>query len=252
MAITEVGAGSQRATGFCAADSGCDSTAVAFPANVTSGNALIVSGWCWRFGSAPADCGVSDSQGNSYTIAVTGTASDSGIGGEFRYFVACAMAGSTGANTVTVNPTGGSTDWIGYSIDEFSGVSSCTPNGTTGITTGTDTVPTTVITTTVADTVIMGAMSARQQTPGSLTITPGSGWTEVGEAQTCCGGGVNTNFQFGNEFRIAGAASTYTTDWTLGASKAWGVIVAAFAPTVTAATSAAAAGIFRLKRTRWG
>lgn len=212
--IAEVGSGSQRATKSFSGDS----TTQAFPANVTSGNLLVVVGSCWTSGTATSSITVSDTQG-SYTVL-------SGVptGSLIRMFVAYRMASSSAANTVTVNPNGASSD-CGFAIDEFSGVNATPLDVDDGMTTigNSGGAPSTSITTATANALVIGLMSY-DDTPSS--ITPGSGYTQIGESET----GVSSQ-PFNAEFKIVTTATAYTVDWTQGAATSnTGIYLVSFKP----------------------
>lgn len=224
-AITEVNS-SQRAVYNTTAAAGEDSGAKAFPGNVTAGNTIIVAGMCWRGGSAPSACTVTDSQGNSYTT-ITGTTSTT------RWFIACATVGSSAANTVTVNPPGGANDYISYAIDEFSGVTSCTADVDGGLATGAaTTTPSTTITTVSANDLLIGVWAPSAQNQGGGAQTQGSGWTLIGKNESLGCNGSAGCYPVNVQFKIVTTATSYTVDWTTP-SVAYGIYRAAFAPTVT-------------------
>lgn len=229
-AIAEVGSGSQRAKYSSNNDAGEDaSSALSFPGNVTSGNKLIVAFTCWRGSGAPASCGISDSQGNSYTVV-------SGTTGNWRVGIACATAGSTGANSVTLNPTGGANDFIAFVIDEFSGITSCTPDVDGGLATGTATTsPSTTITTTTDNSLVVGFYTPTTLS-SNTTIAEGSGLTLIGEDETC-NGNPNGNLCYSGEFKVAGTAGSVTVNWTTGTSLAYGIYRVSYAPTAASSTS---------------
>lgn len=219
MAIAEVGSGTQRATS--AEFSGADSGTLAFPANVVSGNLLIVAGAAWQATSAPTSIAVTDTRSTSYTVLSTTLAA--GGGGAVRYWIAYGLAPSSGACTVTVNPAGALADFT-FSIDEFSGVST-TPLDVDGGSTaglGTDITPSDDLTTLTANDLVIGLMTDNDAT---VTITPGASYTQIGEVEnnvtTQCHSAV---------FRLVTTAQAYTVDWSCDIPNAntWGVYTAAF------------------------
>src|SRR5947209_4817773 len=100
-AIAEVGSGSQRAT---LRQPNADLATVAFPGNVTAGNFLLVQGVSWQAGSGNSAITVTDTQSTPYTVimASTGVTWAGGVG---KAFIAYGIASSSGANTVTINPS---------------------------------------------------------------------------------------------------------------------------------------------------
>lgn len=237
MAITEVGAGSQRAT--VAGSSGEDFTTVAFPGNVTAGNLLICAGAVFQ-AVAPASIAVTDSQATSYTVL------SSAVGVNTRVFLAYGVAGGSGANTVTINPDG-TGNFISAAIDEFAGTHTAPLDVDAGVNIATSTTPTIDITTGTNDALIVGVVDLRYG-GGTHTITPGGSYTQIGEAEN-----ADFNMTYNAVFRVVTTPQLYTVDWVTSDSVEWGAYAASFKPTaIVAATSAAAAGIFRVKRTRWG
>jgi hypothetical protein len=211
--IAEVGSGSQRANDFA---NGVDSLAVAYPGNVTQNNLLICAGQAFKDGGSVASVSVTDSRSTSYTVlSWVSTGSE-------RMWIAYGIAPSSGACTVTVNPSN-ATDDLSFSIDEFSGVNTSTPldvDGGNSSNTGTDVSE--AITTGVAGALIVGCMGYDGAT---TTITVAGGLTEIGEHED-----NGTDECHGAGFKIVGAAGAYTVDWTLGASKSWQCMSASFKP----------------------
>ena len=64
------------------------------------------------------------------------------------------------------------------------------------------------------------------------TITPGTGFTEIGEIE------VQTNQAGAGEFQIVTTAQAYAVPWTLGSSQNWIVYTAAFKPAIAAGGAA--------------
>lgn len=203
MALAEVGSGSQRATS-AAVDNG-SSTTLAFPANVTSGNLLVVMGGQTAGGATV----VTDTRSTSYTVYQSGA----GV------FIAVGVALSSGACTVTVDPS--ATADYSFSIDEFSGQAATPLDVDDGKTTGTDTAPTAGITTVAADTLILGCVSHS----GATTTIANNDGTQLGEVET--GGSVSEPHNA--IFSIVSTQGTYTIDWSLGASRTWSVYLISIA-----------------------
>lgn len=214
MAFTEVGAGSQRATKFVAAS---DSTTLAFPANVVANNLLVVAGSAFA-ATQPTSIVVSDSLSSSYTVLyASGT----------RAFIAYALAASSGACTVTVNPQGTSADFS-FSIDEFNANNAISLDVDGGVSSGTSTTPADDILTVTANDLLIGIMNHDSV---DQILTPGTNYTQIGESED------NTGQEAHNaEFRIVTTATTYTVDWTVGASVAWNARTAAFKEAAGGAT----------------
>lgn len=216
-AFVEVGSGSQRngiATGTAVA-----SQDLAFPANVTSGNFIIVGGTSWHSGGTP-----------TASIAATSTCSAAltvvdGTDGPRRDFIAYGPATSTAACTVTVTPA--DSTYLSFAIDEFSGQHATPLDASPGGVASSGTSATEDITTTVANALIIGTMS---HDGTSTTQTPGGSYTEISENEdnSCCQ-------SFSLVYRIATTATTYTVDWTLADTKNWSTLVVSFKPSAGAA-----------------
>ncbi|MGH7341821.1 MAG: hypothetical protein ACREKH_15115, partial [Candidatus Rokuibacteriota bacterium] len=224
-AITEVGSGSQRA-GTAGASSEASRT-LAFPANVTSGSRLIVAGAVFLGTGAPAAVVVSDTLSTSYTVL----SAVEPIHGNARVFIACGLASSGGANTVTVDPTGSA--FISFAIDEFAGADTgACPTVDGGSSTGDSNSPADSITTSVADELIIGVATVGSSS-NTVTYTPGGSYTQIAEAEA--GATVQT---YSAVFRIATTATSYTVDWTLSPvadDNEWIVYTASFKPAGAAA-----------------
>lgn len=201
-AITEVGSGSQRAQ---TSVNGVDSTTLAYPANVTSGNLLVCLGRAFNGTAAPTAISVTDTRGTTYTVKLVAE------GANDCQWIAYGIAPSSGANTVTVNPNNAS-DAFGFAIDEFTGVDTTTPLSVDGGTsTGTGTAVSDSLTTLNAGELVVGIMGHFGGTP---TITPSN--TQIGEQEN-----NNTQEAFSAAFQIAGAAGSYSISWALGSSETW-------------------------------
>jgi hypothetical protein len=213
MAFAEVGSGSQRAVGKGSGDS--DTTP--FPANVTAGSLLIVTGAVFVSGGAPASIGVTDTRSTPYTVLL----GDVPGGESWRTFIAYGIAPTSGACTVTVNPAG-SSGFYSYAIDEFSGPDAAPLDVNGGTSTGETNSPSDSITTGVSGALIVGVVA---QDNSSASWTPGSGYTELGEDETYDG------MPFAAEFKVAGGAGANTVDWaTLSSSSWWAAQTASFKP----------------------
>lgn len=210
MAIAEVSG--QRATS--AAQNNVDSVGLAFPLNVTAGNLLVVMGGQDDAGGPTA---VTDSQGNTYTVF------QSGAGG----FIAIAVAGSSGACTVTVNPDTTSTDFS-FTINEYSGQHATPLHVDDGETTGTDISPTATLTTTVDACLILAVMS--HSGADTAIVPPAGSFTEIGQEPT---GGV-TGDPHSAVHQLGAAIGDVTPLWILSASRTWSVYMLAIKPAVAA------------------
>jgi hypothetical protein len=195
-----------------------DSAGVAFPGNVTSGNLLIAAGAL--YGSADATIVVTDTVGTTYTVVSFNTTT------VVNTFIAWGVAAASGANTVTVNPTGAG-DYFQWEIDEFSGAHA-TPFSVDGSFTdevGASTAVTDALTTLVDNELIIGVMTF--QDAATYTMTPGGAYTQFGEDEDNA-----TIVAFNAVFRIGTTAQAYTVDWTLGTADAWLAQTMSFKPAV--------------------
>lgn len=235
MANAEVGAGSQRASTFA---NGVNSLDLAYPGNVASGNLLVCAGQAYNSSTGPTSVAVTDSIGTTYTVK--SFAPSSGAPNE-RIWIAYGIAPSSGANTVTVNPSNASDD-LSFSIDEFSGVDTTTPLDVDGsYTQGTGTTASDSITTTVDGALIVGVMGYDGST---VTLSPGSGWTEIGEHED-----NTTDEAHAAAFQIVGAAGSYTASWTLGALRVWQAMTLSFKPSAGSVPTLSAATVINITAT---
>ncbi len=188
----------------CEWTNAASSTACVFPNNITSGNLLIAAGVNWN---------VSDQ-----TMAVTGCSTtwtviqgqtlsaDSGV---YRSFVAYGIAGTSGACTPTIDPSG-SGNYGSASLDSFSGVHGTPLDADGGSSTGTSSTPSDSITTGTANALIIGVL---QKDGTASTLTPGGSYTQFGEIESVSNAAHNA------EFLIATTATSYSVNWTTGASR---------------------------------
>lgn len=219
-AITEVASQRADATGCI----GTDTCAVAFPNNVTAGNLLIVGGSGADEDSGPGTYTVTDTVGTTYTTLLCTTVPTQ-AGFESTAFLAYGIAAGSGANTVTVNPTlDTSVQQMDFAIDEFTGVADPPLDVDGGSSTGTSTTPADGITTLTANDLVIGVVGIGTIT--GPTLTPGSGYTQIGESQS---GGDGFNF----EFQIVTTAQLYSVNWT-STNILWSACTAAFKEAVAA------------------
>lgn len=198
--------GSQSATATECTN--CDSLALAYPGSVTANNLLVVGGSTYDTAGTTGYT-VTDSVGTSYTVfpctALTGTPNATP-------FIAVGVAGGSGANTVTVNPTvDNSANQLVFGIGEFSGTATSSildVNG--GSSTGSSTSPADSLTTTAANSLILGVVGFQS----AAAVTPGGSYTKIAEDQSALDG-------FNLAYRVATTATSYTVDWTLGSSQPW-------------------------------
>jgi len=229
MALSEVGAGSQRAVG----DNSADSLAVAFPANVGAGRLLIAAGAAFLGGGGPASIIVTDTLGTSYVVL-------SAVSGDLRVFVAYGVSPSGGANTITMNPSGAATGNF-MAIDEFSGQHATPLDVDGGSSTGVaQSAQSDDLTTLTADDLIIGVMS---HVSADTAITEGGSYTLIGEQES------NANQARSVVFRLVTTAQAYTVNWTTGANVTWIAYTAAFKPAAAEDTTSRAILAMRVPRT---
>ena len=233
MAFSEV-ASRKATTEF----EGVDSATLAFGGNVTSGNLLVVSGNSWTDPVA-ASYSISDTRSTSYT-----TYNGTTRGTFAKGFLSWGLASSSGACTVTVNPAGG-TSWGSFSINEYTAGATISLDVNGGESTGSSTSPSDGLTTTASAGLIAGGLNFDPDPhyPGSVTITPGGSYTQVGEIQSCL------NAPHSLVHRITSSGAAYTVDWTLGTSGTWSALTAAWKETSTGYTLTADAGSFTVTGT---
>lgn len=212
-AITEVGAGTQRA------ESPVDETpaTIAFPGNVTAGNLLVVACMTNDAGSTDpiATPTITDTVLSTYTIVM---GHDQGGSNDYSTLIAYALAASSGANTITVTMDAG--DFASCAIDEFTGVAASPSDAAGGGAGGTSTTSVDSITTVAANALIIGISGSNSD----VAITPEADWTEIHEHEP--------DIIFNMTFRIVTTADAYADTWTLGSSVQWWAQTHSFKPLV--------------------
>jgi hypothetical protein len=214
MAIARVGGGSQMAF---IRGAGVDSANQAYPANVGAGNLLTSQFGGWS-PTADTSMGHTDSQGNTWTVGL-GTSGVGWASGTGKPAIAHAIAGSSGANTVTVNPSG-SGDYFNATLDEWSGVHVTTPNEVAAAeATGTSTTPNAPGVTVAGEALILGVtVGNNSQGP----YTEGASFT-LQEADTS-----GDRQPYCTEFRIVTTGGTYAVPWTTYNNQPWSAMSAAY------------------------
>jgi hypothetical protein len=208
-----------------------NSAALAYPGNVTAGDFLVCGGLAYH-ASGVASVAVNDTRGTSYSVL------SFAVGTLERAWIAYGFAPSSGANTVTADPSPASGNYLSFSIDEFSGVHAIPLSVDGGHAVGFGTTVDPTITTATAGELIVGCMGYDGAT---TTIAPGSGWTPIGEHED-----NTTDEAHALEFGIVTTAQAYVVRWTLGANKDWQVMVASFKAAGPTYTLTAAAGTYTL------
>lgn len=181
---------------------GVDSLAGAFPNNVTAGRLLVVIG-AFNEVLSTSVATVTDTRSTVYTVVHSQAVARGGV--FMRTFVAWGIALSSGACTVTVNPSGSSAE-LSFSLDAFTFTGTVAQDVDGGSDTGVSNTASDSITTAVANTLLFGVMTHG----GSIrTLTPNDG-TQIGESE------VNSSSQCHNAiFLLAATAQAYTIDWTI-------------------------------------
>ncbi len=194
---------------------GATTTVKAYGSNVTA-NSLLICDVSSGGPNSPAS-GVTDSQGNSWTQV--GTASTGGLGDSIQMFYA--IAGSSGANTVTVTfPGVAQGDTI--AIFEYSGNATSSVLDQNNVGTGSSTTPASTSITPSANNYLVHSAEADPALDGT-TITAGTNFT-IRQTQLTS----STLERIGTEDWIQTTATATTGPFTLGASAQWAAKVASF------------------------
>jgi hypothetical protein len=178
-----------------------------FPAAVSAGQLIVASVSSWP--NAPT--GVTDSQGNVYTLATAPKRTTAAGGGSYTATYYARAAG--GANTVTFR-TGGSNGRMSMVIAQFSGINTMVAADSAISAAGKSQTPSSGnLTPSVAGELLIGA-----GTHDATTLTtPGSGFTMVAIATE-----NKTTYQpLAMEYRILANTATAATTFNLDASTTW-------------------------------
>jgi hypothetical protein len=211
----------QSKTGFA---TGADSYSLSFDSTPTAGNLIVCGVGAYN---GVTTCTASDNQGNTWAQAVQRLSGGTGERSSLHYAVATT---SSGTFTVTVNPSGASSD-ITIVIAEFSGNASSSVLGNTNNGGGTSTSPSSgSVSTTESGELVVGNVS---HAGSDRTITEGGGWTLIREDE-----GGSAHMPISMIYQIVPSASSVTATWTLGTGAVeWMAVAAAFKPSAAAATS---------------
>lgn len=202
-----------QSKGDCTAGGFTSATCI-FPSNVTAGNVIAACGSVWN-GNNLTGQALTDSVSTNYAEVVGGQP-PSGVPN--KTWIAYGVVTSSGANTVTQTPAGGTGWYSSWGIVELSGVDTGTPLDVDGgNSTGTSTTPLDGITTTAADTIVLACMSHGNSGTISITEDTGGGWTSLGEVE---GTG---NAPYAWEYQIFTSAGAKTAGFTLGNNVGWAV-----------------------------
>lgn len=225
MPSTEVGAGTQRASAQSVGQ--VATLSLAFPGNVSAGNLVVICGAQWNGTGAPAitttGSGVS---GTSWTVEYSSLQSSSASPFAVTTFVAWGFASANGPATVTLDYTASVSEFVSFSIDEFSDVD---PGGTVTVTFngslfggGASTTPTASVTPDQPDSLVITVAGPDGAPP---TMTVNAPWTEIGQVSN------NANSQSHVvAFQTGMPATPTTASITLGSSITWSATSVAFSP----------------------
>jgi len=203
MAIAELGGGTQRAT----AQSYSQDTSLAFPSNVTAGNLIVIAGGGGG-DSAPAITVTRDS-GSTATLGTIQTfygPTGTNVSAPYIAFAVVLTSGTLTMHVVTDNVT---SNYVDVYCTEFTGSGfALDVDGGEYVETGFPIPLVDSITTLTANALILAAVVP----PGSVVSwTAGSGYTLFGSDSS------NAFQPSAVEYKIAGAAGSYTVDMNLGA-----------------------------------
>jgi len=176
------------------------SVAATFGTNVTSGNCIVV-GLCYS-GTATDNASVTDSQSNTYTLIKTSV--DTVNSQVTDVYVAYNVTGGADTVTATFNT---SRQYNRFLISEYSGIATTTPvdqsNGAAGDGTSID--GGSVTTTSASETIIGVYQDTGEATPGTGTLTAGSGFVKDYDGGT----GI-----IAIESKTVSSTGSYSTPWT--------------------------------------
>jgi RHS repeat-associated protein len=191
---------------------GVSSQTTTFGSNTTKGDTIVAV-----ISVSSPTVTVSSVSGGGVSTWTRGKAKAvSGIGNNEIWY---GYANSGGSSSFTVHLSSGTADVATFAL-EFSGVASSSPLDVSGSTSGTSaTASTPSLTTTAAGDIVIDAANANQ----NVSTSPGSPWVDY--AGPLPGGLPATD-------RIAAAAGSYSTSWTLASSAQWLTLGIALKPAV--------------------
>jgi hypothetical protein len=203
---------------------------LAYDTNVTAGNLLVCVGGAWT-GGTTFTTAITDSLSNTYSVLM-------GPEGIERTWMAYCISGSSGACTVTIDPSEGGA-YAAYNVSEWSGVDATPLDVDGGTSTGSSTTPSDSLTTSATDTMVVGVMSHFDFNDDTLTPDTGGGWTQLAEYELSA-----SIANYNCEYQLFSSAGAKTASWTIGNSRNWGAQTASFKATPAGAD----VGTFRLDR----
>ena len=191
-------------------------TGLAYTSNVTAGNALYA--YIWDGSGAGNTEAFTDSQGNMWSVVKTQSLATDGD----TTAMACAIAGSSAADTVHFTLAGSGTVASGnLTIWEVSN-STCTTNGSNSANTTGTTCSSGSITTTVANDFLLGGCGTAS---GNAGFTVGGGWSHL--TTTTSGNFAASQMQVGT------STGMYTSTMTM-TNLEYASMIVAFKATVPA------------------
>jgi hypothetical protein len=194
-----------------------DSSSLALPYDVVAGNLIVVAVGCWK-ATANTSITVTDDRSTSYStlLASTGVAWGGGTG---KPAIAYGLAGSSGACTITIDPNG-TGNYFNAIAMEFDDINATPLDVDGGESTGTSTAPSDSLTTLVNNALVIGVVAYGLNT----TVAPDAPNIQLDEDE-----GVGEQ-PYSVAGKILASAGSTSVAWTLGASAAWSVYTASFAP----------------------
>ncbi len=195
-----------------------------------AGNCLFVA--MSIFGSSGGTQSVTDSNGNTYTLAVDHNRPPDNAQ---IWFCKNALGGS-GSTVVTWASIGAVFQDVSLVAGELSGVDTVTAlDQTASQATGASTSPSsTAVSTTPAGEFYLSALCFDTfGTSGAITVTTGSGWTNLYTDSGLTGASDPAGGDI--QYQIGGAGGSYTGTWTTNQAVFYSACIASFAPAATPA-----------------
>jgi len=185
----------------------------ALPVATTAGDAIVIG---VTYGNVNPTITASDSQGNSYALAIATYDSGHSQGCAILY---ATNIKSSATDTVTVNFSG-AVAYLGLGVHEYSGVAiSSTLDGTAG-NHGVSNSPSSGSATTIANGDLLFSCATEDAIGNGDTFTAGSGFTKRVD--------LGIPAAYADEDRIQPLAGSVAATWTLSPSSAWIANMAAF------------------------
>jgi hypothetical protein len=209
-----------RSTGLQQTNDVGNTVTATFGAPPTVGNTLVAYTWAYAFGGQtdfPMLNGISDTAGNTWTLAVdlrtTATGCDGNGSSAVAIYVAPAIPATTASYAVTVTPLGPSPQELALAVVEYTGVTAI-DQSTSLLTAGSPSPMTfdsgTTAMTTANDELLASVASSCSGNPGTVSWVDNAGFMMRGEE-------IHTNV---NEpgwvgDKIVTGTGTYSDSWTI-------------------------------------